>query len=81
MVWPIKNAEAFNSGKITDFSAVGVAAPDDFTLRVTLERPTPYLPALATHQTWYPIHQATIEKFGHMDERSTKMDASRRQFL
>lgn len=72
MLWPIKNAEAFNSGKITDFSAVGVATTDDLTLRLTLERPTPYLPALASHQTWFPLHRATIEKFGRMDERSTK---------
>lgn len=72
MLWPIKNAEAFNKGKITDFSAVGVATPDDTTLRVSLERPTPYLPALAAHHTWFPVHRATIEKFGHMDERSTR---------
>lgn len=72
MLWPIKNAEAFNDGKITDFSLVGVDAPDAATLRVTLERPTPYLPALASHTTWLPVHRPVIEKFGRMDERGTK---------
>ena len=72
MLWPIKNAEAFNSGKLTDFSQVGVKALDDTTLQVTLERPTPYLPAIASHTTWLPVRQAVIEKFGKMDEKGTK---------
>jgi oligopeptide transport system substrate-binding protein len=71
MLWPIKNAGAFNSGKLTDFSAVGLATPDDATLRLTLERPTPYLPALAAHPTWFPVHRASIEKFGRIDQRGT----------
>jgi oligopeptide transport system substrate-binding protein len=41
------------------------------TLEVTLERPTPYLPALASHNTWLPVHRRTIEKFGRMDEKGT----------
>jgi len=72
MLWPIRNAEAFNSGKITDFSKVGVAAPDASTLRVTVAKPTPYLPLLASHNTWLPVHRPVIEKFGRMDEKGTK---------
>jgi oligopeptide transport system substrate-binding protein len=72
MLWPIKNAEAFNSGKVTDFSLVGVDAPDPATLRVRLERPTPYLPVLASHNTWLPVHRPVIEKFGRMNEKGTK---------
>ena len=71
MLWPIKNAEAFNAGKVSDFSKVGVDAPDASSLRVTLERPTPYLPALASHNTWLPVHRPVIEKFGRMDEKGT----------
>lgn len=71
MLWPIKNAEAYNAGKITDFSSVGIATPDNFTLQVTLERPTPYLPALAGHTTWLPVHRGTIEKHGRMDQPGT----------
>jgi oligopeptide transport system substrate-binding protein len=71
MLWPIKNAEDFNSGKLKDFSAVGVTVVDDVTLRVTLTRPTPYLLGLAAHCTWMPVHRATIEKYGKIDERGT----------
>ncbi len=70
MLWPIKNAQAFNAGKLADFAAVGVEAVDAVTLRLTLERPTPYLPALAAHQTWMPVHRATLEKFHAVDDRN-----------
>lgn len=71
MLWPIKNAQAFNAGTLADFAQVGVTAIDDATLRLTLERPTPYLPALAAHSTWLPVHRATIEKFGKLEDRET----------
>jgi oligopeptide transport system substrate-binding protein len=72
MLWPLRNAEAYNSGKLTDFSQVGAKALDDATLQITLERPTPYLPALASHTTWLPVQKKTIEKFGRMDEKATR---------
>lgn len=72
MLWPIKNARAFNAGRLADFSRVGVEALDDTTLRITLEKPTPYLPALAAHNTWMPVHRATLEKFGRIDQRGTR---------
>jgi oligopeptide transport system substrate-binding protein len=72
MLWVIKNAKAFNTGKITDFSQVGVEAPDATTLRITLETPTPYLPSLVTHNTWIPVHRSAVEKFGAMDQKGTK---------
>ncbi len=71
MLWPIKNAEAFNEGKITDFSKVGAKALGPNTLEISLEKPTPYLPALASHTTWLPVRRKTIEKFGKMDEKGT----------
>lgn len=71
MLWPIKNAQAFNAGKLTDFAQVGVTVVDPLTLRLTLERPTPYLLALAMHQSWMPVHQATIEKFGKLETRNS----------
>jgi oligopeptide transport system substrate-binding protein len=72
MLWPIKNAEAFNDGKLTDFSQVGAKALDSQDLQITLDKPTPYLPALASHTTWLPVQKKTIEKFGRMDEKGTK---------
>ncbi|HYP16921.1 MAG TPA: peptide ABC transporter substrate-binding protein [Opitutus sp.] len=71
MLWPIKNAEAFNRGQLAEFSEVGVSVLDDATLRLTLERPTPYLLSLAAHPTWFPVHRGTVEKFGRIDQRST----------
>lgn len=70
MLWPIKNAERFNEGKITDFAEVGVEVVDDRTLRLRLGNPVPYLPALAAHSTWLPVHRATVEKFGRAVARA-----------
>jgi oligopeptide transport system substrate-binding protein len=72
MLWPVKNAQAFNAGSLTDFSQVGAKALGPDTLQLTLERPTPYLPALVSHTTWLPVHQASVEKFGKIDEKGTK---------
>jgi oligopeptide transport system substrate-binding protein len=72
MIWPVKNAQAFNAGKIKDFEQVGVKAPDERTLVLNLERPTPYLPALVSHTTWLPVEQATIERFGKMDQKGSR---------
>lgn len=68
----VKNARAFNEGKITDFSQVGVKAVDELTLEITLENPTPYLLGMQIHDSWYPVHPPTIENFGRIDERNTK---------
>ncbi len=64
MLWPIRNAKPYNTGALADFSDVGIKVVDPATLRLTLERATPYLPALAAHLTWLPVHRATIERYG-----------------
>lgn len=71
MLQCLKNGKAFNEGKITDFSEVGVKALGDRVLEVRLEHPTPYFLSMQAHQAWYPVHRATIEKFGKMDQRDT----------
>ena len=71
LFYPIRNAEAFNAGRLTDFAQVGIRAVDPRTLRITLDHPCPYLPALAAHQAWFPVHRATIEKFGGFARRGT----------
>ena len=71
MLFPIKNAEAFNSGKLADFSKVGVAAPDARTLVVTLESPVPHLLSIAAQPAWFPVHIAAILRFGKLDQRGT----------
>ncbi len=72
MLWCIKNARAYNEGLLTDFSQVGVRALDDLELEVTLEHPTAYFLSMQVHSSWYPVHRATIERIGAMDERGTK---------
>lgn len=72
MLYPIENAEAFNTGRITDFSLVGVQVLDDRTLRLKLAAPTPYLLALVAHQAWFPVHPATILQHGAIDQRGTR---------
>jgi oligopeptide transport system substrate-binding protein len=68
----IKNAKPFNLGTLSDFSEVGAKALDDATLAVVLENPTPYFLGMQIHFAWFPVHRATIEAFGEMDERDTQ---------
>jgi oligopeptide transport system substrate-binding protein len=39
---------------------LGVAAPDDATLVITLATPAPYLPTLLSHPSTCPVHQPTL---------------------
>ncbi|MFP4542299.1 MAG: peptide ABC transporter substrate-binding protein, partial [Opitutales bacterium] len=50
---------------------VGVVAVDDFTLRLELEKPAPYLLGMLNHYSWYPVHPPTIEHFGGMTKRDS----------
>lgn len=59
-----KNGKAYNEGKLKDASQLGFKATDDYTLVVTLENPTPFFLGLLYHHSLYPVHRATIEKFG-----------------
>jgi oligopeptide transport system substrate-binding protein len=72
MLYPIKNAEAFNEGKLTDFSQVGVHAVDDHTLKIQLEHPTSYFLSLTFHQTYLPVHPPTILKYDAFSHRDAK---------
>jgi oligopeptide transport system substrate-binding protein len=63
-LFDIKNAQAFNEGKITDADQVGVKATDDSTLQVTLEGPRGYFPILAAYIASFPAHRASVEKYG-----------------
>lgn len=72
MLYFLVNAEDYNKGKITDFSQVGVTAVDDFTLRVKLREPVPYLPSLTRHYTWFPVPRHVVLQHGKMTDRFTK---------
>jgi len=72
MLFVMKGAEDFNTGKITDFDQVGVKALDEHTLRVTLNSPTPYFLSLLLHYSWFPLHIPTIERHGPVYERGNR---------
>lgn len=60
----IVNGKEFNTGKLKDASQLGLKALDDHTLEVKLVNPTPFFLSLLYHHTLYPVHKATIEKYG-----------------
>lgn len=68
MLYPIRNAEAFNRGECP-WEQVGVEALDARTLRLTLAGPTPHLPKLVQHYTWFPIPAHAVEAHGGMLDR------------
>lgn len=63
----VRGARDYQAGRSKDFSTVGVKARDDRTLEFTLERPTPFF--LSALYLFFPVPQATVEKFAAMDER------------
>ncbi len=68
MLYPVKNAEEFNTSKIKDFNEVGFKAVDDHTFQITLHDAAPYFLLTMIHNSWYPVHLATIEKNGPIDD-------------
>jgi oligopeptide transport system substrate-binding protein len=72
LLYPIRNAEAINQGRAADPARLGVSAPDARTVRIELERPTPYLPILAALPPWYPVNPRVLARFGAMDRRGTR---------
>jgi oligopeptide transport system substrate-binding protein len=56
ILYPIKNAEAINQGKLP-VSALGVQADGDHVLRVTMERPIGYFDKLVAYTTYYPVRE------------------------
>ena len=70
--YPVKNAEAYAKGQLTDFSQVGFEAPDTTTLRITLAQPTAYFLTLLRTNAWFPVHAASVEKAGAFDDRSAR---------
>lgn len=69
LLHPLKNAAALNAGSRTDFASLGAEAVDDHTLRVTLEQPTPYLPALTAQPVWFPVNPRVLARFGDVNRR------------
>ena len=62
----LKNGQRFNdpTSGLTDFAQVGVHAPDDSTLVVELEYPTPFFLDLCCTSGLLPVHLPTVERWG-----------------
>ena len=67
----IKGAEDFNKGRTTDFSTVGLAAPDARTFIVTLVQPAPYFLQILLNSPWRPVHVRSITAVGDAYRRGT----------
>jgi len=55
---PIDGAQAWREGKLKDRSKLGIQAPQDDTLVLTLIEPAPHLIAVLCHYAFVPIHPA-----------------------
>ncbi|MCB0393346.1 MAG: peptide ABC transporter substrate-binding protein [Bdellovibrionales bacterium] len=63
-LFAVNGARDYNSGKIKDFSKVGVKALDKYTLEVNLDSPRSYFPKMLTHHCTHPIRLDVIAKHG-----------------
>ena len=61
----MKNARAYNTGQIKDFSQVGVSVDHKGQLQVELEKGKNYFPFLLAHTSTYPIRTDIIHKYAH----------------
>jgi oligopeptide transport system substrate-binding protein len=69
----VVGAKEYNSGATTDFSTVGLKAPDARTLEVDLLSRTPFLISIiADHYAWHAVPIKTVLKYGKLDDRSTQ---------
>lgn len=72
MLYPVRNAEAYATGKLQDPEQLGVRALDDHTLEVTLAEPTPYFLQLLDHYSTFAVPRQVIEQFGEATDRFTR---------
>ena len=59
----VQNAEAVLNGKAKP-ETLGVKALDKKTLQFTLDAAVPYFPDMLIQQFTFPVHRATVEKYG-----------------
>ena len=67
ILFPVRNAEAINTGKADPLS-LGVTAVNDFELRVEFEKPIAFFDKLVAFSTYYPVredfHTAMGSRYG-----------------
>lgn len=59
----IVNASGIIEGRLAP-EALGVRARDSYTLEITLNAPTPALPAMLAHPSAFPVHRASLRAHG-----------------
>jgi len=64
LFFAVKNARAFATGALADFSAVGFRAPDPLTLVVTLDHPAPQFLLYAASGPWIPVNPRLVARLG-----------------
>lgn len=55
--------EAFAKDPRCEWANVGIETPDDKTLKVTLEHPVTFFPDLVAFPPFFPLHEASMQKF------------------
>lgn len=70
MLYYVKNAAAYHTEEIDDFSMVGVKAADAKTLVVTLEQPYSFFIKLLSHYSTYAVPKDTVLAHGTIDDRN-----------
>jgi oligopeptide transport system substrate-binding protein len=63
-LFDLENAQAYNSGKVTDFSKVGASAPDDRTVVAKLDKAAAYWINIPTHTSTFPVRKDVIAQWG-----------------
>lgn len=66
MLYFIKGAEDYNKERNPDPNSIGARAIDDHTLEITLRGPTPFLPEITKHYTWYPVPRHIVLEYGEI---------------
>jgi oligopeptide transport system substrate-binding protein len=64
LFYAVKNARAYASGAISDFSVVGIRATGPRTLTITLDHRTPRFPLYVASGPWIPVNPRVVERFG-----------------
>jgi oligopeptide transport system substrate-binding protein len=63
-LFDIEGAEDYNSGKLRDFSQVGIQAIDPNTLQVKLVKPVAHWIDIPTFWVTFPLREDLVEKYG-----------------
>ena len=71
MLFVMEGAEDYSTGKLKDFSKVGVKVINKKTLQIKLNAPTPYFLSLLNHYTWFPVHISTVKKYDGLTKRGS----------